>query len=35
MVNFFRIFEIITFCFVVALCDLIHDVEAIVHLSYI
>ena len=28
MVNFFRIFEIITFSFVVAICDLVHDVEA-------
>ena len=25
--NFFRIFEIIIFCFVVALCDLVHAVE--------
>ena len=29
MVNFFRIFEIIIFCFVVAMSDLVHDVEAI------
>ena len=28
MVNCFRIFEIIIFCFVVAVCDLVHDVEA-------
>ena len=28
MVNFVRIFEIIIFCFVVAICDLVHDVEA-------
>ena len=27
--QFFRIFEIIIFCFVVALYDLVHDVEAI------
>ena len=27
-VNFFRIFEIIIFCFVVAICDLVHAVEA-------
>ena len=28
MDNFFRIFEIIIFCFVVAICDLVHAVEA-------
>ena len=33
--NFFRIFEIIIFCFVVALCDLVHDVETIFHLFYV
>ena len=27
-VQFFRIFEIIIFCFVVAICDLVHTVEA-------
>ena len=26
--NFFRIFEIIIFCFAVAICDLVHAVEA-------
>ena len=26
--SFFRIFEIIIFCFVVAICDLVHAVEA-------
>ena len=26
--NFFRIFQIIIFCFVVAICDLVHTVEA-------
>ena len=26
--NIFRIFEIIIFCFVVAICDLVHAVEA-------
>ena len=26
--HFFRIFEIIIFCFVVAICDLVHDMEA-------
>ena len=33
--SFFRIFEIIIFCFVVAICDLVHDVETIFHLSYV
>ena len=28
VVNFFHIFEIIIFCFVVAICDLVHTVEA-------
>ena len=23
------------FCFVVAICDLVHDVETIIHLSYV
>ena len=32
-VAIFRIFEIITFCFVVAICDLVHGVETIFHLS--
>ena len=27
--QFFRIFEIFIFCFVVAICDLVHAVEAI------
>ena len=27
VVNFFRIFEMIIFCFVVAICDLVHAVE--------
>ena len=35
MVIFFRIFEIIIFCFVVAIYDLVHDVETIFHLSYV
>ena len=26
--HFFRIFKMITFCFVVAICDLVHAVEA-------
>ena len=30
--HFFRIFEIIIFCFGVAICDLVHDMEAIFHL---
>ena len=29
------IFEIVIFCFVVAICDLVHDVGAIFHLSYV
>ena len=33
--HFFRIFEIIIFCFDVAICDLVHDVETIFHLSYV
>ena len=35
VVNFFRIFAIIIFCFVVAICDLVHDVETIFQLSYV
>ena len=33
--NFFRIFGIFFFCFFVAICDLVHDVETIFHLSYV
>ena len=33
--QFFRIFEIIIFCFVVAICELVHDVENIFHLSFV
>ena len=33
--NFFVFFEIIIFCFVVAICDLVHDVETIFYLSYV
>ena len=33
--SYFRIFEIIMFCFVVATFDLVHDVETIFHLSYV
>ena len=33
--QFFRIFKIIIFWFVVAICDLVHDVENIFHLSYV
>ena len=29
VVSFFHIFEIKFFCFVVAICDLVHNVEAI------
>ena len=31
--HFFRIFEIKLFCFVVTICDLVHDVETIHGLS--
>ena len=33
--QFFRIFEIIIFCFVFAICDLVQDVETIFHISYV
>ena len=33
--NFFCIFETIICWFVVAICDLVHDVETIFHLSYV
>ena len=32
---FFVFFGIIIFCFIVAICDLVHDVETIFHLSYV
>ena len=32
---FFCISEITIFCFVVPICDLVHDVETIFHLSYV
>ena len=35
VVNCFRIFEIITFCFPVAIRDLVHDVETIFYLFYV
>ena len=35
MVSFFRIFEIIIFCFVVAIFDLVHVVGTIFNLSHI
>ena len=31
--NCFHIFAIIIFCFVVALCDLVHDVKTLFHIS--
>ena len=34
MDNFF-VFLRFVFCFVVAICDLVHDVETIFHLSYV
>ena len=33
--NFFVFLRIIIFCFVVAICDLVHDVKTIFHLSYV
>ena len=33
--QFFRIFEIIICCCADAICDLVHDVETIFHLSYV
>ena len=33
--HLFSIFEIISFCFVIAIHDLVHDVETIFHLSYV
>ena len=36
MDNFVSYFlDIFNFCFVVAICDLVHDVETIFHLSYV
>ena len=35
MVNFLVFLEIIIFCFVVAIWDLVHDTETIFHLSYV
>ena len=32
LVLFFHIFEIIIVCFIVDICDLVHDVDAILHL---
>ena len=34
-VDNFSYFEIIIVCCVVAICDLVHDVETIFHLSYV
>ena len=33
--NFFVFFRLLFFCFVVAICDLVHDVETTFHLSYV
>ena len=33
--QWFRFFEIIIFCFLVILCDVVHDVKTIFHLSYV
>ena len=35
MVNVFVFLRLSFFCFVVAICDLVHDVETIFHLSYL
>ena len=35
VVIFFRIFEIIIFCFVGAICDIVHAVEAMYILAFI
>ena len=33
--NFFVFLRLLFFCFVVAICDIVHDVETIFHLSYV
>ena len=33
--NFFVFLTLLFFCCVVAICDLVHDVETIFHLSYV
>ena len=33
--NFFVFLRLLFFCFVVAICDLVHNVETIFHLSYV
>ena len=35
VVNFFVFLRLLLFCFVVAIYDLVHDVETIFHLSYV
>ena len=35
VVNFFFFLKFLFSCFVVAICDLVHDVETIFHLSYV
>ena len=35
VVSYFVFLEIFIFCFVVVICDLVHDVETIFHLSYV
>ena len=35
MDNFFVFLRLFFFCCVVAICDLVHDVETIFHLSYV
>ena len=33
--NFFVFLRLLFFCFVVAICDLVHDVETIFHISFV
>ena len=33
--QFFVFLRLLFFCFVVAICDLVHDVETIFHFSYV
>ena len=35
MVNFFVFLRLLFVFFIVAICDLVHDVETIFHLSYV
>ena len=35
VVIFFVFLRLLLFCFIYAICDLVHDVETIFHLSYV